>query len=37
MIETIVSIQPRATGSATGKSPDDLVDEIAEKIENELP
>lgn len=37
MIETILAIQPRATGSSGGTSPDQLVDGLAEKIEEELP
>ncbi len=37
LIDTIVSIQPRVTGSATGKSSDELVAELAAQLEAELP
>jgi hypothetical protein len=38
MIETILNIQPRISAAAgVGKSPDDIVMELASKFEIELP
>lgn len=37
LMATIVSMQPRASGSSGGKSPDDIVYDMATEIEERLP
>lgn len=37
MLQTLVSIQPRASGSEGGKSPDEQVDELAAELLERLP
>ncbi len=38
MIDIILSVQPRTSSSgATGKNPDQIIEELANKIESELP
>jgi hypothetical protein len=37
MMDTLLSLQPRASGGAAGKSPDEMVIDLADSFEEQLP
>ena len=37
LLKTLISIQPRASGGGSGKSPDEIVNELADDIQAKLP
>ena len=37
LLKTLISIQPRAAGGGGGKSPDEIVNELADDIQSKLP